>query len=225
MIKDRLERIYERMERATARSGRKEAVVVLAAVKGRQIEAIRELVALGVRSIGENRLDEAEAHQEALRDPAVTWEYIGKVQSRKIRDLMERFSRIQSLEDARHARKMNEVARKSGKPCPVLVEVNIGEETTKQGVMPGAFYGLVSETGEACPEVVIEGITVMPPETGDPEASRPYFARAKRLFEGLSERGLPNVRPMCLSMGTSQDFEVAIEEGATMVRLGRVLFD
>jgi hypothetical protein len=225
MLRDRLEHIYERIARAKARSGRKEAVELLAAVKGRPIDAIRQVIALGVRYVGENRLNEAVEHQAALRGTSVTWEYIGKVQSRKIREIVSRFHRIQGLEQLSHASKINEISRERGKPYPVLVEVNIAEEATKQGVLPGDFLRFVAELSEKCPQVLVEGIAVMPPETSDPEASRPYFDKARRLFQALAEIGLPNVKPVCLSMGTSQDFEVAIEEGATMVRLGRVLFE
>lgn len=227
MLKPRLELIYERMENARMRSGCTHEVVLLAAVKGRPVEMIREAIEGGVRFIGENRLDEAMIHQGALCHLPVRWEFIGKVQSRKIPDLAERFHRIQSLEDLGHAQKLSRLLQDTsqGTPYPVLIEVNIAEETTKQGIAPGTLYGFAEDLAKVAPSLVIEGISVMPPETSNPEASRPYFVKARELYEGLVWTRLPNVHASCLSMGTSQDFEVAIEEGATMVRLGRILFE
>lgn len=224
MIKERLEQIYERVERAKARAGRREEVLLLAAVKGRPEQQIREAVACGIRYIGENRLAEAERHQDVLKGEPVIWEYIGKVQSRKIRDLVARFARIQSLEDLRHAEKISAIAGGPGQPYPVLIEVNMAQEETKQGIPPHTLMEFVERVCRDCPGVLIEGLTVMPPETYDPEGSRPYFARARTLFDQLASSPLPGVHATCLSMGTSQDFEIAIEEGATMIRLGRALF-
>ncbi|MHA2620722.1 MAG: YggS family pyridoxal phosphate-dependent enzyme [bacterium JZ-2024 1] len=227
MLKDRLELIYERIENARMRSGCTHKVVLLAAVKGRPVDMIREAIEGGVRFIGENRLDEAMVHQEALGHFPVRWEFIGKVQSRKLPGLAERFHRIQSLEDLGHAQKLNRLLQDKlpGTQYPVLIEVNIAEETTKQGIVPAALYGFAEDLAKFAPSLVIEGMSVMPPETSEPEASRPHFVKARELYEGLARTRLPNVHATCLSMGTSQDFEVAIEEGATMVRLGRILFE
>jgi hypothetical protein len=182
-------------------------VEVLAATKYVPVELMGALAEAGVVLVGENRLQDLEAKRERWGD-AFDWDFIGNLQSRKLRRIVPQVRLIHSVATESV---LDELGKHATAETPVLIEVNLAGEESKGGVEPGALGEFI----DRCPARV-EGLMTMPPFTADPEASRPYFARLAELAE---EHGLER-----LSMGTSQDWPVAIEEGATIIRLGSVLY-
>ncbi len=237
-----LDRVRERIARAAERSGRSPGCVRLVAVtKYVPVDVIRMLVSLGVRDIGENRV-------QALREragqlgydltpwpdppasdpPAARWHMIGHLQRNKVRHLLGVSRIVHSLDSERLAREIEKVADRldpSGTlQVQTLIEVNVSGEPTKHGVAPDALPALV-EAVAPIRTLRLRGLMTMAPYVADPELTRPVFARLRTLAESLRERGLVD-RDFCeLSMGMSNDFEVAVEEGATIVRLGSVLYE
>jgi PLP dependent protein len=197
-------RVAANLERARQRAG--EGVEVLVATKYVPVEEMGALADAGVRLVGENRLQDLEAKQERWGD-AFTWDFIGTVQSRKARTLLERTRLIHSIATESALRKLEGAASPDAE---ILVEVNLSGEESKAGISPGELAAFIERS-----PVRVGGLMTMPPFTEDPEASRPYFAE---LAELAAEHGLER-----LSMGTSQDWEVAVDEGATIVRLGSSL--
>lgn len=212
-IAENVRRVLDRLHQAVERSGRDPAGVQLIAVtKTVSPENIREAVACGIRHIGENRLQEALAKREALQDLDLTWHFIGHLQTNKAKRVVENFDWVQCVDRPELAAKLNQVATK---PLPVLIEVKLHEEPNKSGVDEGHLPGFVTEF-EQYTQLRLRGLMAIPPFFENPEDVRPYFRKMRQLADGfrLSE----------LSMGMSHDFEVAIEEGATMVRVGTALF-
>lgn len=176
------------------------------------------LVEAGVAVVGENRLQDLEAKRAIVGD-ALTFDFIGHVQRRKVKSLLPVVRLIHSLDSIELA---EEISRRAEGPVRIFVEVNVGEENTKSGIVPAQLRAFVQHVSRE-PNLIIGGLMGMPPPHTDPEMSRPYFATMRTLLDDLSTewRGRHDFRD--LSMGTSQDFVVAAEEGATMVRLGRGL--
>ena len=195
------------------RNGRdSNAVRLIAVTKKVSTENIRQAAECGIADIGENRLQEALPKREALRDLPLTWHFIGHLQTNKSKKAVENFDWIQSVDRAELAEKLNQAATKT---IPVLIEVKLHEEGKKSGIAEtdlGAFV----EQFRQYPQLQLRGLMAIPPFFENPEDVRPYFRKLRRLGEqfGLAE----------LSMGMSHDFEVAVEEGATMVRIGTALF-
>ena len=207
-------RIMERIEAAAARAGRDpKSVRLIAVTKSVSPDRIREAVDCGVTNIGENRLQEALPKREALDGLKLTWHFIGHLQTNKAKKVVDAFDWIHSVDRADLAEKLNEHSVR--KRLPVLLEVRLGGEASKSGAEPDATPVLVNIV-RGCDNLDLRGLMTIPPYFEDPEQSRPWFkglhaqARAYRLSE--------------LSMGMSNDFEVAIEEGATMIRVGTALF-
>jgi uncharacterized pyridoxal phosphate-containing UPF0001 family protein len=199
------ERVRANLERVRARAGPE--VEILAATKYVAIDDLGLLAEAGVSLVGENRLQDLRAKRERWGD-AFAWDFIGNLQSRKIKDILPLVRLIHSVaSDSALA----QLARHGGPETEVLVQVNLAEEETKGGVPAAELNAFI----DRCP-VRVGGLMTMPPLAADPEASRPHFAR---LAELAGERGLER-----LSMGTSQDWEVALEEGATILRLGTTLY-
>jgi len=199
-------RIAANLEQARARAG--EGVEVLAATKYVPIEEMGALAEAGVTLVGENRQQDLAAKQERWGD-AFEWDFIGNLQSRKVRQLLPACRLVHSLaSDSALA----EVAKRGNAETEVLVEVNVAGEPDKAGIAPER----IAEFVETAAPARVSGLMTMPPFSRDPEASRPHFAR---LAELAGEHGLRR-----LSMGTSQDWEVAVDEGATIVRLGMALY-
>jgi pyridoxal phosphate enzyme (YggS family) len=206
--------VRQRIERAAARCGRDPASIRLIAVtKTVPVEAIREAVECGVRDIGENRLQESLPKREVLADLNITWHFIGRLQTNKAKKVVETFHWIQSVDRWDLAEKLNQHA--ASKRMPVLIEVKLQAEDTKSGARESDLSGLVDAMTQ-CENLDLRGFMAIPPLFEDAEAVRPYFRRLRELAGrfGLRE----------LSMGMSHDFEVAIEEGATMIRVGTALF-
>ena len=210
----RYRRVLGRIQEAAARSGRDPASIRLIAVtKTVPAERIREAVDCGVRDVGENRLQEGLPKREALADPNVTWHFIGRLQTNKAKKVAEAFDWVQSVDRIELAQKLNQ--HLEAKRLPVLIEVNLNAEETKSGADESQLPQLVDALAH-CDRLELRGLMAIPPLLNDAEAVRPYF---KKLRELAGRFGFKE-----LSMGMSHDFEVAIEEGATMIRVGSALF-
>ena len=205
---------------AAARSGRPAgAVELLAAVKYVEAADLAVLADAGIELVGENRVEQLIAKQAVAGD-RFTWDFIGHLQSRKARDLAGRVRLVHSLSTLSAAERLD---RSSELPTACLVEVNAAGEDSKQGLAPGELDAFL-EALVALPNVRVEGLMTMPPLAASPEESRPYFAALRELAGSLAERWAPQHSFARLSMGTSQDYAVAVEEGATIVRLGSTLY-
>lgn len=210
------------IDAAAARAGRSgdDVEIVLA---GKYVPAAEApaLVAAGAPVIGENRLQDLQA-KRALVGDALTFDFIGHLQRRKVRDVLVASRLIHAVDSERLAA---EIDARSASPTRVLIEVNISEEPSKYGIFPGQIEAFVQAiTG--LPNIVVGGLMALPPADPDSENSRPYFARLRALRDELAARwGTRRHDFRELSMGTSQDFAIAVEEGATIVRIGRSLID
>lgn len=212
-VRENCRRILERIRNTAARCGRDPSSVRLIAVtKTVSADHIREAIAAGVSDIGENRLQEALPKRQDLADVPLTWHFIGHLQTNKAKRAAEEFDWIQCVDRPELADKLNQVAAKS---LPVLIEVKLHDEPTKSGITERQLAGFIDQFSR-WKRLELRGLMAIPPLLESPEDVRPYFRRLRVLAH---EHGLPE-----LSMGMSHDFEVAIEEGATMVRIGTALF-
>jgi len=219
-IRERLAEVRRRIDAAAGRSGRTaEAVTLVAVSKTMSVEAIREAVAAGVTVLGENRVQEARDKIAALAGVA-EWHLVGHLQTNKAKLAVGLFQRIHSLDSVRLAEELERHARETGRRVRCLIQVNVGGEEQKSGAPESGVRPLL-EAANRLPHILVEGLMAIPPFLSDPEAIRPYFRRLRLLRDELAREGfsLPD-----LSMGMTQDFEVAIEEGATLVRVGTAVF-
>ncbi len=218
-----LAEVRERIARAAERAGRRADEITLVAVsKTFSADAIRAAYDAGLRSFGENRVQEFESKQPKLGDLAnATWHLIGHLQSNKVRRAVHLFHRIDSIDSLALAQKLDSAAAAESKRVPVLIEVHLGGEATKSGV-PEADLPTLVDGIEELSHLELRGLMTIPPYCDDPEAARPYFRKLRGLRDGVSQR-LGRTLPV-LSTGMSHDFEVAIEEGATEIRIGTALF-
>jgi pyridoxal phosphate enzyme (YggS family) len=197
-------------------------VELVAAAKTKTPADILEAVEAGVQIIGQNYVQEAVAAFEAV-GRRCRWHGIGHLQTNKVKKAVEIFDMIETVDSFDLAREIDKRAGAAGKRMPVLIEINSGEEDQKAGVRPAEAEALVREIAPL-PNVAIEGLMTMGPFEGDPEDFRPYFRVTKALFDRFAGLGIPGVEMKRLSMGMSNSYRVAIEEGATLVRLGTLVF-
>ncbi|HUO35060.1 MAG TPA: YggS family pyridoxal phosphate-dependent enzyme [Candidatus Acidoferrum sp.] len=221
-LRGNLEKVRARIERAAKKCGRKADEITFVAVsKTFPAEAIRAAYGLGLRQFGENRVQEWEEKREKLADLEATWHLIGHLQSNKARRAAFLFKRIDSVDDLALAKKLDAAAAAEGKMLPILIEVHLGGEETKSGVDPEELPRLAEGVAPFA-HIDLLGLMTIPPFFEDPERTRPHFARLRDLRDDVSHR-IGRKLP-ALSMGMSHDFEVAIEEGATEIRVGSALF-
>ena len=214
-IKGNLDAVKAKVAAACRQAGRDPAGVLLIAVsKTVDLERIRDAVEAGVVALGENRVQEARDKVAALGRP-VPWHLIGSLQTNKAKDAVQLFDWIHSVDRLELARELDKRAHAAGRTVRGLLQVNLGDEPQKGGVAPDDVKGLL-DAMSGMRNLKIGGLMAIPPQVADPEAARPYFRRLRELREGT---GLEH-----LSMGMSADYEVAIEEGATMVRVGTSIF-
>ncbi len=226
-IADNIAHIQERVAAAALRSGRKpEDVTLMAVSKTFPPERIREAYDAGLRVFGENRIQEFAGKVAALRDMGdPKWHMIGHLQSNKATQAVELFSHIDSVDSVRLALKLNSAASRLDKKISVLIEINIGGEAAKSGAAPeSAELGDLLKAAPGLPFLDFRGLMTVPPYSDDSEQSRPYFRRMRELFNQIAGRKLAAVRMEVLSMGMSHDYEIAIEEGSTCVRIGTAIF-
>jgi hypothetical protein len=226
-IAENIAQVLDRIAAAARRSGRNpEEITLMAVSKTFPPESIREAYAAGLRVFGENRVQEFAGKADAVRDLRdAEWHLIGHLQSNKAAKAAELFSAVDSVDSVRLAEKLNAAALSAGKTLPVLIEINVGGEEAKSGVAPGAAE--LEQVLLAAPRwesLKIRGLMTVPPYTEDPEGSRPYFRQLRQIRDSIAARELPKIGTAALSMGMSHDFEVAIEEGATCVRVGTAIF-
>ena len=222
LIAANLERVRERIARAAERAGRRvEEVTIVAVSKTFPAEAIRAAYEAGLRQFGENRVQEWELKQPKLADLVATWHLIGHLQSNKARRAAKLFDRVDSVDSIELARKLDAFAAEEAKRLAVLIEVRLGGEETKSGVAETDLPAL-AEYIAALSDLELRGLMTIPPFLDEPERVRPYFRKLRELCADASRR-LGRDLPV-ISMGMSHDFEAAIEEGATEIRVGTALF-
>ena len=223
-IQDNIARVEERIAAACLRSGRRREDVKLVAVsKTHSAESVRAAYAAGVRNFGENRVQEAKSKLQELSDLGATWHMLGHLQSNKARAARELFQWVHSVDSLRLAERLAQAANFGEARLPVLIEVNLAEETSKAGVRVGEVAALAEQVAPLA-QLELRGLMVIPPYSESPEDVRPYFRKLRALAFEIESRKLPNVSMCDLSMGMSNDFEVAIEEGATIVLVGTAIF-
>jgi pyridoxal phosphate enzyme (YggS family) len=223
-IAENLAGIRTRIQAACARSGRDPIPVrLLGVTKTVSLERIREAVTAGVSLLGENYVQEARHKVAALADLPASWHFIGHLQSNKAKVAVELFDWIHTLDRNSLAQALNREAQKRGHPIPVLLQVNMGGEDSKSGLAPDRVLDFFL-TLTALDGLKLRGLMTLPPFFEDPEHARPYFRQLAMLMEQMRQEA-PHPEDLTeLSMGMSHDFEVAIEEGATLVRIGTALF-
>jgi pyridoxal phosphate enzyme (YggS family) len=223
-IAESIAQVRERMVAACRRAGRDPAAIRLIAVtKTVAPQAIREAYDAGLRDFGENRVQETESKRAALADLTATWHLIGHLQTNKAKSARNLFQYIQSIDSLRLAQKVEESASLGDEQLPVLLQVKLGDEPGKSGVRPAEVIPLAEQVNRLR-SLDLRGLMAIPPFFEDPKQARPFFRELRQLAAALEAARLPGVRMTELSMGMSHDFEVAIEEGATMVRVGTAIF-
>jgi PLP dependent protein len=226
-IAENIVRIQERIAAAAIRSGRSHQEITLMGVsKTFPAESIRQAHAAGLRVFGENRIQESSSKIPPVRDLSnMEWHFIGHLQTNKAAKAAELFDAVDSLGSVRVAEKLNASAIGARKILRVLIEINIGGETAKSGLPPDSDeLEQILLSAPRWDNLKIQGLMTVPPYTENPEGARPYFGRLRHLRDKIASRNLPQIGMDVLSMGMSHDFEVAIEEGATCVRVGTAIF-
>lgn len=221
IVSENLINVIERIKRAARRVGRDPSEVTLvAAAKSVEIKKLKEAISGGVRAIGENYVQEAAEKIKKIKDAAVKWHLIGHLQKNKAKIAVELFDVIESVDSIELAKELNKRAQGQ---IEVFIEINIAKEKTKTGVTPDHAVKLAKEIA-ALPNLTLTGLMCIPPASETPEGARPYFVALRRLAERINKGHFPGVALKHLSMGMSSDYETAIEEGATIVRVGTAVF-
>jgi pyridoxal phosphate enzyme (YggS family) len=215
-------KIIDRISEAAQRAGRNpREIKLLAAAKSQSVELVQAAIAAGVRLIGENYVQEAESKRQVISD-TVEWHMIGHLQRNKVKAALNTFELIQSLDSMALALELDKEGRRNGKTVRTLIEVNLGDEASKSGIGQDEVAELLKRVGDLS-HVRVEGFMAVPPFKEKPEEIRPYFRALKDLQVEL-QRLVPNVSLNQLSMGMTHDYPIAVEEGATIVRIGTALF-
>ncbi|SMB94420.1 hypothetical protein SAMN00808754_1029 [Thermanaeromonas toyohensis ToBE] len=223
-LKENIEQVLERIARAASKVGRSlEEITLVAVTKTVPPELIREAVALGLKDLGENRVQELLKKQPLLADLEINWHLIGHLQRNKVKYVWNRVKLIHSLDSLELARELDKRAGSAGGEVNVLVEVNVAQESTKFGLLVEQVPSFLKEA-VGFEHLRILGLMTVAPLVDDPEEVRPVFRRLRELAKEVEALRLPRVEMRYLSMGMSNDFEVAIEEGANMVRIGTAIF-
>lgn len=223
-IAERVQLILSKIRSATERAGRPPGSVrLVAATKTVTVDRIQEGIDAGLLILGENRVQEAVPKIAALKETSTRWHFIGQLQRRKVRTVIGLFDLIHSVDTLELAQEIDRRAGDAGRCQDILLEVNIGDEPTKAGFQPDELVEMISRL-PVLPHVRIKGLMAVPPPTTDAESARPYFGKLRDLAVRIAALELPSVAMQELSMGMSNDYEVAIEEGATLVRIGTAIF-
>jgi pyridoxal phosphate enzyme (YggS family) len=213
MIKQNVDRILSELPNG---------VQLVAAVKARAPQEILEAVESGVKILGENYVQEAEGAYEVVGSKA-EWHFIGHLQKNKVKKAVKLFDMIETVDSLELAREIDKRCTQIGKVMPVLVEVNSGREEQKSGVFPEETEQLAREIS-GLPNIRVMGLMTMGPRFGNPEDSRPYFVETKKIFERIKKLSLPDIQMRYLSMGMTNSYKIALDEGANMVRIGSKIF-
>ena len=221
----RVQDVWSRIEAAAKRSGRtREAIKLIAVTKTHPAEVVRAAIEIGLTDLGENRVQEAEPKIGEVGRESATWHLIGHLQSNKARRAVQLFDMIQSIDSAALVQKLDRACADLNRAeLPVLIQVDLGHEATKTGVDEKELPQLIEDVTSS-EHLKLDGFMTLPPYFDDAEATRPFFAKLRELRDVYRERGVFGAAQGELSMGMTHDFEVAIEEGATMVRVGTAIF-
>lgn len=223
MIADKLEDVKRRIAQSCARSGRRPDDVTLVCVtKQASISSMEEVLALGVKTFGENRVQDALVKYRVIGDRAI-WHLIGHLQTNKVKDAVRIFSLIHSVDTVRLAEAIDKEAGKTDKIQDCLIQVNASDEATKFGIASGDTEEFLKNLS-LYHNISIKGLMTIAPEVSDPEEVRPYFRKLRELRDAINALRTTQYAVRTLSMGMTNDFEVAIEEGSNMVRIGRAIF-
>ncbi|MGC2449005.1 MAG: YggS family pyridoxal phosphate-dependent enzyme [Candidatus Sulfotelmatobacter sp.] len=226
-ISENIAKLQEQIAEAAKRaSHRPEEIVLMAVTKTHPPERIRDVYDAGLRIFGENRVQEFAGKAAALADlTGADWHMIGHLQTNKAAKAVELFGAVDSVDSVRLAEKLNAAAHGTGKKLTVLIEVNAGGEEAKSGVaVDSRELDALLQAASRFEALNFRGLMTVPPFTDDPEGARPYFRKLRELRDTIAARRLPGISMDVLSMGMSHDFEVAIEEGSTCVRVGTAIF-
>jgi pyridoxal phosphate enzyme (YggS family) len=226
-VSDNVAEVRERVNAAARRIQRNpEEIALMAVSKTHPPESIREAYGAGLRMFGENRVQEFAGKADSLRDLRdAEWHLIGHLQTNKAAKTVDLFHAVDSVDSLKLVEKLDAATRKPGKQLAVLIEVNLGGEAAKSGVAPDS--AALEELLIAAPRLEslqFRGLMTVPPFTDDPEGARPFFRKLRELRDAIAARKLPGISMDQLSMGMSHDFEIAIEEGSTCVRVGTAIF-
>ena len=223
-MKDRLEGVKERIRIAAEACRRPlEDIRLIAVSKTIPAEVVREAIEAGVTDLGENYIQEAREKINSLARYQVDWHFIGHLQSNKARYAVRMFDLIHSVDSLKLAQELDKYAKKNDKIQPVLIQINVAREDSKSGIYVEKALKLVTDISRL-ENVAVKGLMTMPPFFNAPEKVRPYFAALRKLRDRIKAENIPNITMDELSMGMTGDFEAAIAEGATMVRIGTAIF-
>jgi hypothetical protein len=198
-------------------------VELVAAAKDRTAKEVLEAVEAGIKIVGENYVQEAEKNYSVIENKA-RWHFIGSLQKNKVKKAVRLFDMIQTVDSMEIAGEIDKRCAQMGKVMPVLVEINSGREKQKSGVLPEDAEDLIKALS-GLPSIKVMGLMTMGPRFGDPEESRPYFVTTRKIFERIKKLKIPNVEMRYLSMGMTNSYRIALEEGANMVRIGTKVFE
>ncbi len=224
MIRARLADVRDRIARAAARAGRDPSRIRLIAVsKTFPADAVRAAAAEGQIDFGENKVQEAEIKQAATRDLKIVWHLIGHLQSNKAKKAAAQFDVIHSVDSADLVKKLDAAAAAAGRRITLLAQADLAGEATKHGAAEGELLSIF-QAAAGCTAVSMSGLMIIPPAVDNPEDARPWFRKLRDVRDRLAAQGVAPGQLTELSMGMSHDYEVAVEEGATMVRVGTAIF-
>ena len=223
-IRERLKRVQEQIARAAHRANRRDEEITLIAVsKTHDPPIIQQAVAAGVSELGENRVQEAAGKVGLVTGERLRWHLIGHLQANKARQAVKTFDVIHTVDSRELVERLDRIAGEEGRKPVVLIQVDLGHEATKSGADETRLPEII-EALDRAHNLELKGLMTLPPFFDDAESARPYFRRLREIMEGVNGSRSPDHRLTELSMGMSHDFEIAIEEGATMVRVGTAIF-
>lgn len=224
MIAENVQKVQERVRRACERARRDaQSVRLIAVTKTFGVEKIRAAVEAGIKDIGENFVQELREKRQVLDDPSIRWHFVGHLQSNKVKYIADYIHLIHSLDHRSVAEEVDKRGAKNGRVLDVLVEVNTSGEKSKFGLQPESTVEFVKSIA-GLRNLKVKGLMTIGPFLPDPEDSRPAFRTLREVRDEVARSGIENVEMTELSMGMTNDFEVAIEEGATMIRIGTAIF-
>lgn len=227
LIANNIGRIKERIAQAARRAGRDpDSVTLMVASKTVEAERIHQVYAAGVRVFGENRVQEFSVKAPVLQSMLNSeWHLIGHLQTNKARKAVELFNTVDSVDSLRLAQRLDHAAQQAGKILPVLIEIKVGGEENKTGLAAESpELEELLQAADGLEHLQVRGLMTIPPYTEDPKGARPYYRSLRELRETIAARRMPRVQMVVLSMGMSHDFEIAVEEGSTCVRVGTAIF-
>ncbi len=222
-IRQNLDEIYAKIENAAQISGRKaDDILLLGVTKTVEVERIKKLMECGVKTLGENRVQELISKYEVIGDEA-QWHLIGSLQTNKVKYIIDKVSLIHSVDSIKLAAEIDRQAKKYNKVMNILIEINVGREESKHGILPENVDNFIEEIAKF-DNVCVKGLMTVAPFVENPQENRKYFQQMRKIFVDIRDKNVDNIDMTYLSMGMTNDYEVAIEEGANIVRIGTGIF-